>query len=425
MKTNLIIIITHDAGRELGCYGRGVKTPNLDSFASEGILFKHAFCTAPQCCPSRASLLTGRVPHSHGLIGLVHRGFSFRPDVPKLPELLVKAGYRTHLFGLQHEAKNPLDLGYQKIHEARDRSCMNVGPLVTHFLASKPQEPFLAMVGFYEAHRRFPDFEGPVDTIKVPSFLPNAPEIRRDVASLHASIGQADEAVGQILNALRKSNLEKRTLVVYTTDHGIPFPQAKSTLFDPGLEISFLARGPAEWSGRKSMDAMVWNADFLPTVLEYLELPIPENVQGKSWLPLLRGETKSVHEAIFPELTFHSGYDPMRSVRTDQWKYIRSYEDRPYSSPFNVDSSPSKEWYRNNTDYYRRTRPRDLLFNLKSDPFEETNLAEDRRYQDVLLSLQERLDHWLDKTDDFMVSGQVPVPENAQITPPDSWGTQG
>ena len=117
MPPNVVIVITHDTGRHLGAYGRAVATPNLDRLADEGVLFEQAFCTAPQCSPSRASLLTGLVPHRHGLIGLAHRGFRLQPAALRrtLPRLLGGAGYRTHLFGFQHEAADPRDLGYQQV----------------------------------------------------------------------------------------------------------------------------------------------------------------------------------------------------------------------------------------------------------------------------------------------------------------------
>lgn len=135
---NIIVIITHDTGRHIAPYGAPVETPNLSRLASEGVLFTQAYTTAPQCSPSRASLLTGRVPTRHGLIGLTHRGFRLRADVPTLPQLLAGAGYQTHLFGFQHEASDPSTLGYGKVHKARSNSCRDVAPLVEQFLESRP-----------------------------------------------------------------------------------------------------------------------------------------------------------------------------------------------------------------------------------------------------------------------------------------------
>src|SRR5690242_4286988 len=145
MPPNVLIVITHDTGRHLGSYGQRVATPNLDRLASEGVLFEQAFCTAPQCSPSRASLLTGQVPHRHGLIGLAHRGFSLNDAALQrtLPRLLAEAGYRTHLFGFQHEAADPRTLGYQRVVQppstgSRPHLCRDVAPAAAAFLDSTP-----------------------------------------------------------------------------------------------------------------------------------------------------------------------------------------------------------------------------------------------------------------------------------------------
>ena len=116
---NILIVITHDTGRHLGCYGAGVETPNLDRMAGEGVQFRQCFCTASQCSPSRASMLTGMAPHSHGVVGLTQSGFRINPDVKTLPALLVQAGYRTNLFGLQHESPDASLLGYQSVVGAK------------------------------------------------------------------------------------------------------------------------------------------------------------------------------------------------------------------------------------------------------------------------------------------------------------------
>jgi arylsulfatase A-like enzyme len=240
---NVVIVVTHDTGRHLGPYGRRVATPSLDRLAAEGVLFEQAFCTAPQCSPSRASLLTGLVPHRHGLIGLAHRGFGLRPDAAQrtLPRLLGHAGYRTHLFGFQHEAVDPHDLGYQQVVQppstgSRSHLCRAVAPAAADFLAGAPTEPFFAMVGFEETHRPFDPVElndATLEDLQVPAFLPDTPVVRRDVADLEGSVREADAAIGQIVAALDRAGLADRTLVVYTTDHGIAFPGAKSTDYAP------------------------------------------------------------------------------------------------------------------------------------------------------------------------------------------------
>jgi N-sulfoglucosamine sulfohydrolase len=421
-SANFLIIITHDTGRHLGCYSAGVKTPNLDRLASEGVQFRQCFCTAAQCSPSRASLLTGMVPHSHGLIGLTHRGFRLNADVKTLPALLAQAGYRTNLFGFQHESPDASSLGYQNAIRAErgGHSCLAVTPLVLDYLASKPEQPFFTMVGFSETHRKYPKSEGLLDDIKPLPYLPDEPEVRRDIADLNVAVRRVDDSIGEVLDALQRNGLAEDTLLIYTTDHGIAFPGAKATLFDPGLEIAMIARGPGGFTSGQRIDAMISNMDILPTLLELTDQPVPNGVQGKSLFPLVRGETDRLYEQLFPELTYHAAYDPMRGVRTDRYKYIRSYEERPFSFPPNVDGGLTKELLKNR-GYFDRRRPPEMLYDLAVDPFEQRNVIGDPGYAGVLNDLRARLDRWMRDTNDPLLKGYVPPHPAARVTPADSF----
>jgi len=418
---NILIIITHDTGRHLGCYGRRVETPNLDRMAEEGVKFSQCFCTAAQCSPSRAGLITGMVPHSNGLIGLTHRGFRLNPNVRTLPSLLVDAGYSTILFGFQHEAPDARLLGYKEVVKSTNRSdsCLAITPHVVNYLLDSPPEPFFAMVGFSETHRKFPESNDPIDDIKVPPYLPDEPEVRRDIADLYMSVRRADSSIGEIINALERANLADKALVIYTTDHGIAFPGAKATLFDPGLEIAMIAKGLDDFR-EKHIDCIVSNIDVLPTLMELIGCPVPDGVQGKSLLPLLRGEADSLHEYLFPELTYHAAYDPMRGVRTDRYKYIRSYEDRPFSFPPNVDDGYTKRLL-TPRGYFDVKRPAEMLFDLSRDPNETENLVDNPEYASILNHLRNFLANWMQQTDDPLLKGFVPPYPGAYITPPDSF----
>src|SRR5437870_4686149 len=187
-RPNILLIITHDTGQHLGCYGRqSVRTPNLDRLAAEGVRFENHFCTAPQCSPSRGSILTGRFPHVNGLMGLVNRGWHLPDSETTLAEYLGAAGYETLLFGFQHEKRDLSSLRrcYQWIS---DRSVPplgeNVAPEVARFLRERGtrDRPFFAMVGFEETHRPF-DRYAPADpaAVEVPPFLPDLPEVRQDL----------------------------------------------------------------------------------------------------------------------------------------------------------------------------------------------------------------------------------------------------
>jgi arylsulfatase A-like enzyme len=230
-RPNILFIICHDLGTQLGCYGDpSLRTVHLDRLAKAGVRFDNYFCSTPLCSPSRASILTGRYPHSNGVNGLTHRGFSLNSDERCLPELLAEAGYDTLLFGFQHEASDPHRLGYGWVSERREPPrCALLTPKVTEFLrtraGSQGKAPFFAMVGFSEVHRDFKqEFYQPDDPAKVflPPYLPDTPEVREDFADFHGLIHAADASVGDLLRTLAESGLAESTWVIFTTDHGIP-----------------------------------------------------------------------------------------------------------------------------------------------------------------------------------------------------------
>jgi arylsulfatase A-like enzyme len=395
------------------------------------VLFEQAFCPAPQCSPSRASLLTGLMPHRHGLIGLAHRGFRLHPDALQrtLPRLLGEAGYRTHLFGLQHEAADPHELGYQQVVQprptgSRPHLCRDVAPAAAEFLANGPTEPFFAMVGFEETHRPFESTDTSLADVRVPAFLPDTPVVRRDIADLEGAVRQADAAIGRLLTALDRSGLAGRTLFIYTTDHGIAFPGAKGTLFDPGIEIALVARGPGGFGGGRRLPGLASNVDLLPTILGLCGRTPPADNDGVSLLPIITGGVRDVRQELFAELTYHTTYDPMRGIRTARYKYIRSFADRPLQLPAHVDASPTKDLLRDR-GFFEQRRPPEMLFDLAHDPRERANLAGDPTYASVRGSLRDRLERWMHATGDPLLAGEVVAPAGATLTPVDAYAPEG
>ena len=155
-RDNVLIVHWHDLGRYLGVYGHeDVRSPRLDQLAAEGILFTRAHATAPLCSPSRGSLFTGRYPQSNGLVGLAHHGWEYRADVRTLPHLLGEAGWRTTLYGMQHETSYPARLGFDE-YDVSNSYCEYVVAEATRWLADAPREPFLLTTGFFETHRPYP-----------------------------------------------------------------------------------------------------------------------------------------------------------------------------------------------------------------------------------------------------------------------------
>ncbi|MEZ5124132.1 MAG: sulfatase-like hydrolase/transferase, partial [Solirubrobacterales bacterium] len=233
---NIVYLHSHDTGRYLQPYGSSVETPDLDRLAAQGVLFRQAFCAVPTCSGSRAALLTGQYGHNNGMLGLAHRGFALRDYREHVVNTLRGAGYWSAMIGEQHVAQRPEVIGYDRVFNVPTTHVSDVAPIATGLLADGPPEPFWLSVGFFEAHRDFfaPSTVHDVLTSRPPENLPDTPETRRDMAGLKASVRVLDQGVGAVLRALDLHGYADDTLVVFTTDHGLPFPGAKATLSDRG-----------------------------------------------------------------------------------------------------------------------------------------------------------------------------------------------
>lgn len=421
---HILVLISHDTGRHIGPYGADVATPNLDQLARSGAKFESSFCVAAQCSPSRGTLMTGRYPTRNGLIGLAHLGWRLSDDEVCLPHYLHQAGYETHLFGFQHEAPKAevSRLGYQHIHRAPRNLISEVVPLVEGFL-SHPRDqadpPLFLMVGVEETHRDFNHpYYTPDDpaTVRVPPYMPDTPGVREDLAWFQGTVKALDWGVGAILQALERAGLSEDTLVVYTTDHGIAFPRAKGMSYDPGLETALLMRWPGKIAPGTVVREMVTHLDFLPTVLDLVGLPQPEQLDGRSYLSLLTGGTDAPRDSFFVEMTWHDRYNPHRGIRTSRYKYLRNYD--PTATfvyvPLDIHKGPAGQNLP--PDYYGKKRPFEELYDLESDPLEQHNLAQDPQYQAVLDELRQRVLRWMQSNDDPLLKGPVPpTPEQLRI----------
>lgn len=422
---NILYLHSHDSGRYLQPFGHAVPTPNLQQLATRGVLFREAFAAAPTCSPSRAALLTGQCPHRNGMLGLAHRGFSLTDPTRHIVHRLRPLGYTSTLTGMQHVAKDRHTIGYDTVFDPPTTEASNVAPLAAKFLRSNPKQPFFLDAGFFETHREFPEptsLDNP-EYIVPPAPIPDTPETRLDMAAFHASARRMDEGLGQILRALKETGFEENTVVVYATDHGIPFPEMKCSLFDTGLGTTVVLSGPAPFSGGRVCDAMVSQLDILPTLLETIGAPIPEDLEGKSLVPLLEGKQQQVHEEIFGEVTYHAAYEPKRSVRTERWKYIRHFGNRRTPTLPNCDDSPSKTLWLNH-GWKDQTVAREYLFDLVFDPEERNNLAESGVHKSELESLRGRLAAWMQRTNDPLLAGPVGAPHGAEINREDGISPQ-
>ncbi len=417
MRPNILYLHSHDTGRYVQPYGHAIPTPNIQWLADQGVMFRNAFCAAPSCSGSRAALLTGQYCHSNGMMGLAHRGFRLYDYDHHIVQTLRQAGYYSELIGEQHVSEDPGVLGYDVVHPVEDTRAGAVAPLAVKTLG-RPDlpQPFFMSVGFYETHRSFFAPSSIRDRVYSlpPPFLPDTAEIRQDVASYKDSARALDHGVGAVLNTLHETGLDRNTLVICTTDHGLAFPTAKASLLDRGIGVMLILRGTGFFGGH-ACDELVSHIDVFPTVCEVAGIEPPSWLQGHSLLGLVDGsEPPGSRPEVFAELTYHAAYEPQRAIRTERYKYIRRFDDYPFPVLANCDDSPSKEAYIAR-GWAKRPVSREALHDLFFNPGEGRNLIDDPDYAQIADDLRERLERWMIKTEDPLLDGPVPAPVGARI----------
>jgi N-sulfoglucosamine sulfohydrolase len=422
-RPNVLVVTCHDVGWHVGCFGNPtIRTPRLDALAREGVRFTRSFCTAPQCSPSRAALFTGRDPHSNGVMGLTHGHFGWQLGEGErhMAAMLRDAGWATAAGGICHEVGDPADVGYEERFGDGTPDGDALAEQAAAYLAGRAAQarPFFLHLGFVEAHR-LPAGEGfgaaAPDRdlgVEVPGYLLDEPSARDELAAFQGAIRSLDAAVGRVLDALESHGMRDDTIVLVTTDHGAPFPRAKCTLYDPGLQAFLIVRWPrAAWPAGQARDELISNIDCLPTLLELLGLPVPDALQGHSFAGLLDGTGHIPRTEVFGEMTYHDYLDAMRCIRTERHKLIVSFT----SAPSLMD--PSQSWRPRTTP---RQPPRPgfgpesyhvplELYDLRADPLELDNLASSPAHEPVLRDLLERLHRWMEDTADPLLDG-IPTP---------------
>ena len=419
-RPNILLLISHDLGTHIGPYGfESTATPVLNQLAADGLTFERHFVTSPGCSQSRSSLVTGRYPHSNGQFGLSHLGWTLNRDEELLPAVLRTNGYQTAMFGIWHLHEWTLG-GFDHISD--DVAVVDSSPEGFAEVASDrastwlrhqadDQKPFYLHVGFWEAHRPFcgqpgdpAQLEEPdLSSIKVPGYLPDNEATRREFFHLQNSVKAIDAGVDRILQALAESGKAENTLVIFTADHGLPFPRAKGTLYDPGVQVACIARLPGFIPTGGRTDVLTSNVDVMPTLLDLAAVPKSERLQGESFASMLNGPGSGARDAVFCEKTYHEHYDPIRCVRTATHKFIRNFAERPaLVMPSDIYNSPARQSMTTDEDFWDH-RPATEFYDLHQDPSERTNLGSSAE-------LSDRLRAWMKETADPLLDGPIPRP---------------
>lgn len=481
-ERNIVFIITDDQGPTLGCYGdRVAVTPNLDALARDGVLFQRAFATTASCSASRSVILSGLHNHKNGQFGHAHdfhKFASFHNVVRlSLPHNLANAGYRTARCGKFHVAPEAV-YHFDRTIAANERSSVEMAENCRPFLNENSSNPFFLYFATSDPHRgEQVDTDSPSELkpnlfgnkpnrksfpmvnekffdpskMMVPSFLPDTIETREELAQYYQSCARIDQGIGRLIAILKETGLYEKTLIVFTSDHGMAFAGAKTTVYEPGLHVPLIVRNPYQSKRGTSTDALVSHVDITPTLLDFAGAlntstnaplnPIDPNTfwksrdeaqldnrqgpsafdsyQGKSWLHVLDNPGGTHHEALFASHTFHEiqMYYPMRVYRDDRYKIIWNIAhklDYPFASDLWIASSWQSQLRKGlQSPYGVRTvdayihRPKFELYDLHNDPNESHNLAIDPEHASLLKSYQTKLrdmqksleDPWITKWD--------------------------
>jgi arylsulfatase A-like enzyme len=431
-----VLIIADDmAWDDCGAYGnRKVRTPNIDRLAREGMRFDRAFVTASSCSPSRSSLITGRYPHNTDAEEL-HWPLPARQVT--FVEKLKASGYWTAAAGKWHlgdEVRDRFDVvteadpsGFQLPvgNDARQRMTAGGSGVAQSgcdrwvpVLRDRPRDkPFFLWLASLDPHRDYqpgaiPEPHRPED-VTVPPYLPDVPEVRRDLALYYDEISRLDHHVGEVLAELDRQGVAGETLVLFLSDNGRPFPRCKTTLYDGGIATPLIVRWPGHIRPAAHCGSLVSTIDIAPTLLRLAGIEPGPTSQGKDLSPLLRDPTAKVRDHLFAERNWHDYAAHGRAVRSERFKYIRNDDrEKPLTPPADAVRSPTFQAMRRLWDAGKLTppqrvcfvspRPAEELYDLDADPDELVNLAGDPRFAEVLAGMRRALSGWQRETGDIL-----------------------
>ena len=455
-KRNVVLFVCDDLGFQLGCYGdKFARTPNIDGLAKDGVRFTRAFATTASCSPSRSVILTGLHNHTNGMYGLQHstHHFAAHAGVLSLPVLLSQGGYRTARIGKYHVTPEEV-FHFDQALPGGPRSPVVMADNCRDLLAAKDDKPFFLYFCTADPHRggggekdplkadqfgNGPKYPGVMEQIfdpkevPVPAWLPDTPACRAELANYYQSISRVDTGLGRLLALLKETGHADDTLILFTSDNGPPWPGAKTTTYEPGLNLPLIVRAPGMKRPGTACEAMVSWVDLTPTILDWCGVKAPAEAppiiaggeggrvakgkfqpyvfQGRSFAGVWDEEKPANRAPIFASHTFHevTMYYPVRVIRTERYKLsLNLAHELPF--PFASDLFEGGTWQdilkSGATKYGQRSvdaylhRPRYELYDLEKDPAELNNLATDPASKAIFDELAGQLQAFQARTKD-------------------------
>ncbi len=446
-RPNILFIIFDDWGwQHAGAYGCSwVKTPNFDRVAREGVLFKNAFTSNPKCSPCRATILTGR--NTWQLKEAVSHNGYFPEGFEVYPDLLEKSGYAVGLTGkgwgpgdfqtLAKRTRNPAGPSFDEHRLVPVASGINRNDYSKNFDAFLTQKdkakPFCFWMGFHEPHRPYELNSGvrlgkKLAEVVVPPYLPETALVRGDLADYAIEVESADAHIGKAIAALAARGELENTLIVVTSDHGMPFPYVKGQIHEDGFRLPLAMRWGQGIKPGRVVEDFINVRDFAPTYLELAGVAPHPQITGRSLAAILRSPQSGMIEDRTEMLIGKERHDlgrpndlgyPVRALQTPDFLYVHNFHpDRwPAGNPEtdfgNCDPSPTKEFIKaiggHFYDLSFGKRLPDELYDLRRDPAGVNNLAHDLAHAGTMEAMRLRMMKLLTEEKDPRALGQEAI----------------
>lgn len=417
-RPNICVFLTDDQSQlDASPYGeKTIRTPNMQRLADEGMTFERAYVASPSCAPSRAALLTGLMPARNGAEANHSKP---RTEIKKWPTYFQELGYEVVAFGKVSHYKHTADYGFD--HFAFDGFHQHEAiPAAVDYLKNrKTEKPLCFMVGSNWPHVPWPETAVGYDPaqLSLPAKSVDTPKTREWRARYASAVTKADEELGVIMTAV-KQYLGEKTLILFSADHGAQWPYGKWNCYESGVKVPLLVSWPGVIKPGSRSQAMVQWTDFLPTLVEAAGGKPPADIDGKSIIQVLRGETAIHRTEVFTTHSNDGRFNvyPMRAVRNERWKYIRNlHPEFAFTSHIDLPVKLGQRdffatWETADPAAVQRyhQRPADELYDLQTDPNEEHNLAHDPAHAGELQKLRGTLDQWIASQGDKLSVFEAP-----------------
>jgi N-sulfoglucosamine sulfohydrolase len=413
-------------GMGIGAFGSKMKglTPNIDRVANQGVKFVNAHVNSAICMPSRSIIATGRYGFNGG-----HHGFLYaQEDVPTMMEAFHEGGYKTGVLGKVAHSSAKLSTQWDYMYDYSDLGCGRSPSKYyerTKAFAErcrKEDQPFYFMINSHDPHRPFQQPDGELkkdaewpsklytpEEAFIPGFLPDIPQVRKEMSYYYNSVRRLDDTFGMVMKALKDAGVDKNTIIIFLSDNGIAMPFSKANCYLKSTHTALFCALPERFAPHE-VEEMVSSIDLFPTIMDLTGLPMPQNVDGRSFLPLLKGESQEGREQVFTQIDYINRPTPfpMRCVQDQEFGYVFNAWSNGVTKYRNANEGGvikamlAQKEDKEMQDRVRLFRHREVeeFFDLKNDPDCLHNLIHDQKYKKQIEQYRNKLKMEMERAHD-------------------------